>query len=145
MNNNARIARELARIAKSIMAGEGNYVFRGYVYDHSPAIKLSLYASRFDVSKCKKQELFSNINKYEKLLNDKAAEIARTAAADGFNLKWDEDSNIFSIEKNGEFRILNILMSVDGKGASATKEQRTKWLEDCNVNIMTRDAPDIQL
>lgn len=145
MNSNARIAKELVRIAKSIVAGEGNYVFRGYAYDHSPVIKLNLYASRFDVSKCKKQVLFSNINKYEKLLNDKAAEIARAAAADGFNLKWDEDSNIFSIEKNGEFRILNILMSVDGKGASATKEQRTKWLEDCNVNIMTRDPSDILL
>lgn len=146
MNNNASIARELVRIAKSIIADNRQYIFKGYAYDHGPEIKISLYASRFDVSKCKKQTLFSNINKYEKLLNDKAAEIVRAAAADGFNLKWDEDNNIFSIEKNSEFRISNILMPIDGEGTSATKEQRTKWLENYNVSIMTRDdAPDILL
>ena len=132
MNNNARIAKELVRIAKSIVAGEE--IFRAVV--SKPYGITVIY--RIDINSFNGKtldECRSHMGECFKKARLKTGSISKAAAGDGFYTMPQNEGEMFIPLSGPEITIfMNYPKSLNDFSVKADEEQCIKWLKTAGIN-----------
>ena len=137
MNNNARIAKELVRIAKSIVAGGG--ITQGAQFSAGIGKKNDWIAIEIRFGGLNKQwfdfNTFINVIKqHSKAVNEKCKKIIELAKADGFDLSMASDKKAKSIMQYNDNILIDYYLYASYDGEIPSREQCEKWLKAAGID-----------
>ena len=131
MNSNARIARELVRIAKSIVADSGT--FRAVVSkEYGIAVIYRIDINSFNGKTL--VECHSHMDECFKKAKLKAGSISKAAAGDGFYMAQNEGKMFIPLSGPEITIFMGYPNSVNDFYVKADEEQCIKWLKTAGIN-----------